>query len=191
MAFFDNFSIASKALTWKQKLVISAALLLAILIALASAYFVGYSKGKHISKDIIAGYELNKANLETKLRTAQAKVTTQTVTEYITKVAYQDRVIYQNRDIIRTLPQVPFDNTVSKGFVYTHNRLAGAEPINFDLASDTRPSGIQNTVVLDTVAHNYNVGQKAIIQLESLQKWIKEQWETSKKVADEETRNNH
>ena len=56
---------------------------------------------------------------------------------------------------------------------------------------ERRPSGIQNTVVLDTVAHNYNVGQKAIIQLESLQKWVKEQWETSKRVADEENRNNH
>lgn len=184
--FFDQLKGANKAMTWKAKLGISLALLVAVAIALASAYFVGYGKGKNLSNVAISEYRGKVSKLEARLATAQAEVTTRVVTEYITEVAYQDRIVYRNRDIIRTLPQIPYEQTVNKGFVYTHNRLAGAEPIDFDLASDTRPSGIQNNVVLDTIAVNYDVGQKAIIQLEALQKWVKETHEKSQEVADED-----
>lgn len=179
---------ASGAATAKTKLFVGLGILVALAIALAAAYYVGYGKGKNISTTAISEYQRKVSELERDVKVAQAKVTTEVVTEYVTKVAYQDRIVYRNRDIIRNIPLRPTEQTVSNGFVYTHNRLAGAEPIDSDLANDTRASGVQEPIVLDTIAHNYDVGQKAIIQLESLQKWIKDTWAATKEAANEDSR---
>lgn len=177
---------ATGALALKAKLGIGLALLIALGIALASAYFVGYGKGKNLSELAVSSYQTKVANLERDLVIEQHKIKERVVTEYITQVAYQDKIVYRNRDVIRAaIPQVPKDQTLSKGFIYVHNQSAKILPIDFNLASDITPSGVQNTTLLDTVARNYAIASRNKAKLDALQKYVKETYEASKKVADE------
>lgn len=171
------------AISLKAKAIIGLVTLIALAIALVAAFQVGYGKGKNISAVQITKYEGNIKALEGKLETANAKTTIKTVTEYVTKTAYQDKIVYKNRDIIHTvIKDRPLDQTVSKGYIYAHNQSALGLPIDFDLASDIHPSGVQDKVVLDVTASNYAKANQWKSQLEALQKWTKETYENGQKV---------
>lgn len=175
------------AASWKAKLGVGLALLVALGIALASAYFVGYGKGKNISAVEISKYETKVATLNGRLIEAQSRVTTKVVTEYVTRIAYQDKILYQNRDVIRTIVAPRADGaTLTNGWIYAHNQLAGNNLISdFNLAGDDTPSGITDNSVLDTIASNYAISYRNSTRLEALQKWVDETYKASEAVANE------
>lgn len=182
---------ATGLMTAKAKLGIGLALLIAFAIALASAYFIGKNKGENISEVEITKYEGQVATLQGQLRAAQAKVTTRVVTEYVTKVAYQDRIVYRNNDIIRTVVRDrPVEQTISKGAIYAHNQAAKLEAIDPTLAGDSTPSGVQDSELTATVSDNYGTYHNVKEQLKSLQKWVTDTLKASQEVSDEAARNN-
>ncbi len=163
--------------TWKTKLGIGLAILVALGIALFAAYKIGYSKGENISAVEISKFQKEKAELQTKVVQAQAKVDTRVVTQYVTKIAYQDKIVYRNRDIIRTvIKDRPLHETVSNGWVYAHNQSVLGLEIDPIKAEDPLASGFLDSVILERVTDNYAIGNKAITQLEALQQWITESW---------------
>jgi hypothetical protein len=179
------------AMTWKAKAGIALALLVAFGIAIAAAYFVGKGKGQNISRVEITQYEGKVKELQGQLTAAQARVTTKVVTEYVTKIAYQDRIVYRNNDIIRTVVRDrPVEQTISKGAIYAHNQAAKLEPIDPTLAADGTPSGIQDGNLMGTVSDNYGTFHQVKEQLKSLQQWVTDTLKASEEVNREATRNN-
>lgn len=178
------------AASWKAKLGVGLGLLVAIGIALASVYFVGYGKGKNISEVQISKYEQKVATLNGRLIEAQAHVTTRVVTQYVTDIAYQDRILYQNRDVIRTVIAPRADGiTLTNGWIYGHNQLAGGKLINnLTMAGDASPSGISDNDVLGVIAENYAISYKNNTRLEALQKWVDETYKASEAVANERSK---
>jgi hypothetical protein len=188
----DLFKVGGKLGTWKAKLGIGLGILIALAIALFATYSIGLNKGKNISQVEITKYEGKIQTLEGQLAKAQARVTTEVVTKYVRDVAYQDRIVYVNRDIIKTvIENRPFEQTVSKGYIYAHNQSALGKPIDATLANNDNASGIQDGVVLDTVAGNYGICRVNMTQLKALQEWTQRVYDESKKVANEAARNSN
>lgn len=170
---------------WKLRLIAGVAILVALAIAVFAAHHIGYTKGKNLSKVEVERYQTEKAQLQTRLIQAQSKVNEVVITEYKDRIIYQDRVVYKNRDVIReVIVNRPGQQTVSEGFIYAHNQAALGRPIDPEQASNPEPSGVTDSEVLETVSDNYDIGQRAIIKLESLQRWVRDTWEVKDEVTE-------
>lgn len=170
--------------TWKIKIIAGVAILAALAIAIFAAHTIGYNKGKNISKVEIASYEGKVKKLEAELTKRQTTTDIKYVTKYITDTQYIDRIVYQNRDVIRTeVVSRPVQYTVTQGFLYAHNQSALGLPIDPVLARNATPSQLDDPSLLIGIAENYGICRTNKANLEALQKWAKETHENSLKVS--------
>ena len=168
--------------TWKYKILAGVAILVALAIAVYAAHSIGktkgYNEGKNISTEVINRYETEKRILQQQLTTAQGRINTRVVVEYKDRIVYQDRIVTQNRDIIRTVVKDrPVNQTVSKGWIATHNAATEGRVVNPQDAANSEPSGVSDPEVLERINDNYGIAQRNATQLEQLQKWVEETWE--------------
>ena len=112
-----------------------------------------------------------------KLETESQKVTTQVVTEYVDRV----KIVKEKADAI--IVKVPVyvnqsaDNncTINNGFVVLHDATAKNKVPETPRDSHASASGVKLSTVASTVAGNYGTCHEIRQQLESLQKWVREQ----------------
>jgi prepilin signal peptidase PulO-like enzyme (type II secretory pathway) len=125
-------------------------------------------------------WELKVAQLNeqiAKLETESQKVTTQVVTEYVDRV----KIVKEKADAI--IVKVPVyvnqsaDNscTINNGFVVLHDAAAKNKVPETPRDSHAGASGVKLSTVASTVAGNYGTCHEIRQQLESLQKWVREQ----------------
>lgn len=160
---------AFKALGISAKLLVIGA----IIALFASTYFIGKNNGENTSRVEIAQYEGKVADLNRRLIIEQGKVDVKVVTKYVERVAYVDRVVYKNRDIVRTV--VPEQFAFSKGWVHAYNQSVLGRPIDPILAGDATPSTTSDMRALaDTILPNNGICLATAEQLRSLQQLITE-----------------
>lgn len=165
--------------TWKLRIMAGAAIIAALAIAIWAAHLIGYTKGKNISRVEIERYEKEVANKQVQVVTKIVKGDDRIVTKYIETVRYQDRIVYQNSDIIKTVVvDRPVDQSVSNGWVYAHNQSVATQPIDPTLAADAKPSGIPDSQILLGVTDNYAKANQCAAQLLSLQELIRQREKT-------------
>jgi hypothetical protein len=169
-----------KLIGWKVNL----GLLIGLLIAFASVYYIGYTKGENLSKIAISQYETKVQKLNADLANAQGKVDIQIITKYKDRVIYIDRVEYKTRTIVEQA--IPEQYYLSKGWVYAYNQsILGLDPDPM-LASDDSPSGItdKQALVETIIPNNFKSHQNAAT-LEGLQNWVIESEKARKEVTNE------
>lgn len=131
-----------------------------------------YDKGINVSKVEIERYKGEKKKLETDLAQAQSRVVERVVTQLVTRTAYIDRVVYKNRDVIKTV--VPKQFLLSKGWIYAYNQSIKGLEIDPVLAADGRSSVVQDATALSYISENNGVALRNAEKVNSLQLYITE-----------------
>lgn len=164
---------AFKALSIGSKIGIAISTLLLFASIIGSTYFVAYNKGLNVSKLEISKYENKVLELNNKLTTAQAKVDVRVVTEYKDRVNVIDRIVYVNRNVIKTV--VPEQFNLSRGWVYAYNQSVQGLEIDPVLASDATPSTTSEMIALaDTIIPNNGICLSNAAKLSALQDLVKQ-----------------
>lgn len=115
-------------------------------------------------------YELEQANKQTEA----AKVTVETVTKYVDRIKYVDKV--QIVKIPVYINQVDDSKCqINNGAVTVINSSASNEPVPPPTEQTHEDSGKKLSELTTVVTENYSTYNKVKIQLESLQEWIREQ----------------
>lgn len=170
-----------KLLTWQAKAGIIGVILAILLAIIGSTAYVSYNKGLNVSKVEISQYETKVQTLNAKLATAQGRVDTKVVTEYVDRKAYIDRVVYKTRTVVQS--SVPEQFTFSKGWVYAYNQSVRGLELDPVLASDKTASSISDMRALaDTIAPNNGICLANKQKADSLQQWIRETNETRDQI---------
>lgn len=163
---------AFKLVPFKIKLLIGV-LFLAFIGAVAfGSMQVGLTKGRAESKVAIAQYETKLSDLRAKISEKQTVTDTKIVTKYITDVKEVEKIIYRNRDVIKTV--VPEKYYLTKGWLYAYNQSVRGLPIDAVLAANDEDSGIIDSVGLETINDNNGKCIAREAQITGLQDWINE-----------------
>jgi hypothetical protein len=141
----------------------------AICIVLGAAGW-GYIKGESQAKVTLAKYQAEAEKEISALKTENAKISDNVVTEYVDRVntIRERQVIY--RDKLDALGEGT--NNLSVGWVELHDTAARLAAPDALLASDVSPSGVMDNTALSVVLANYRICHENKQQLISLQKWI-------------------
>lgn len=151
-------------------------LYLIVAVLLAAVIFGSYQFGKSNER---ASWELKMVEAELKIKELESRapiITEKIVTEYVDRIKYIDRVKVE----VATIKEfVTVENdascSINNGFVQLHNAAAAAEYPGAPNERTPLPSGVELSEVLQTVTDNYHKYHETKTQLESLQKWIREQ----------------
>lgn len=169
---------------FKFKLIAGVAILAALAIALFAAHRIGYSKGHNESVVEIVHYKNKVIDLQGRIIEVQARVDTRVVTQYVTKVITQDRIVTENRDVIKTII-VSRPTNLANGWVYGYNQSVLGLPIDPKLAADFTAGPYSDNEVLVNTTDNLAIGNKAITQLEALQLWLCETEKERAKITND------
>lgn len=143
---------------------------------------MGYSKGVNQAALEIERYKTQISNLSSELVKSQSEKTVKVVTEYKDKIQYIDRVVYKNRDIVRTV--VPEQFNLSRGWIYAYNQSVQGLDIDPELAKNPTPSTISEMKALaDTIMPNNGICLATREQLLSLQRFITEMEKSREEVV--------
>lgn len=164
------FRLAFSATTWRVKLIIFGLVLALMSITHGATYYIAYNKGKAISQIEISQYKNQITTLQSRINKGQGTINEKVVVKYLDRDHYIDRVVYQNHDVIRDVV-VSRPSTVTEGWVYSHDQAVTGSLIDPVLASNSTPSGIKDTDVLQTVATNYGSSLHNQNQVTSWQTW--------------------
>lgn len=143
--------------------------ILAIIFLVAGAVGYGYMKGSAHAEVELANYRASAEKQISDLKTENAKISDNVVTEFVdrTNVVREKEVIY--RDVAGKMqPQ----HDLSNGWIHLHDVAARLANPDMKLASDSSPSGVMDNTALAVVISNYSVCRQNAEQLASLQKWI-------------------
>ena len=173
-----------KFTTFKLKLIAGVAILAALAIALFAAHRIGYSKGHNESAIEIVRYKNEVIKLQDRIITAQARVDTKVITQYVTKIVTQHRLVTENRDIIKTVV-VNRPTNLATGWIYGYNQSVLGLPIDPKLAADFTAAPYSDNEVLVNVGDNLAIGNSAITQLEALQQWLCESEKERAKITND------
>jgi hypothetical protein len=141
----------------------------AIIFLVAGAAGYGYMKGSAHAEVELANYRAEAEKQISDLKTENAKISDNVITEYVdrTNTIREKEIVY--RDATNTLGS-QYD--ISNGWVYLHDSAAKLTNPDMTLASDKSPSGIMDNSALAVVISNYAICRQNAEQLSSLQKWI-------------------
>lgn len=143
--------------------------LMAIVFIVLGAAGFGYMKGSAHAEIELANYRAGAEQQISELKTENAKISDNTVTEFVdrTNTIHEKEVIYRNVAGGMT-PQ----HDMSNGWIHLHDAAARLVNPDMQLASDASPSGIMDNTALAVVMSNYAICKQNAEQLLSLQKWI-------------------
>lgn len=142
--------------------------LFAIIFIVLGAAGWGYMKGSAHAEIELANYQAKAEKQISDLKTENARISDNVVTEYVdrTDTIREKEVIY--RDVSSKMePQ--FD--LSNGWVHLHDTAAKLANPDMALASDKSPSGVMDNAALAVVISNYAICRQNAEQLTALQKW--------------------
>lgn len=144
-------------------------IIVAIFIVLGAAGW-GYMKGESRAEVALAEYQAKAEKEISALKTENAKISDNVVTEYVDRVKtiHDRQIIY--KDSLAGLG--PGTNNLSNGWVSLHDAAAKLAAPDALLASDVSPSGIMDNAALSVVLANYRICHENKQQLISLQTWI-------------------
>lgn len=170
-----------KGLTTIQKVASIAIPLLLLALLIGGAHYIGYNKGKNISKVVIADYKRELAELKASKTQKQIEIQTQVVKEYVDRIKTVKETEYVNRDVIKYVPtridsssgELEKICTYSKGWVNVHNAAAANTPATQAMASDATPTLKTDKEVLDTVVGNYSTCHAFKVENQAWRDWYK------------------
>lgn len=143
--------------------------ILAIVFIIVGAAGYGYMKGSAYAEVELANYRAKAEKQISDLKTQNAQISDNVVTEFVdkTNVIREKEVIY--RDVVGKMqPQ----HDMSNGWVYLHDAAARLVNPDMQLASDKSPSGVMDNSALAVVMSNYAICKQNSEQLTSLQRWV-------------------
>lgn len=143
--------------------------ILAIVFIIVGAAGYGYMKGSAHAEVELANYRASAEKQISDLKTENAKISDNVVTEFVdrTDVIREKEVIY--RDVAAKMqPQ----HDLSNGWIHLHDAAARLANPDMQLASDASPSGVMDNTALAVVMSNYAICKQNSEQLTSLQRWI-------------------
>lgn len=161
--------------------------ILAIVFLVAGAAGYGYMKGSAHAEVELANYRAAAEKQISDLKTQNAKISDNVVTEYVdrTNTIREKEIIY--RDAAGGMkPQ----HDMSNGWVHLHDAAARLVNPDMQLASDASPSGVMDNSALAVVMNNYAICKQNSEQLTSLQKWIRDNQAAVNEVNAKKGKNN-
>lgn len=143
--------------------------IMAIIFLVAGAAGYGYMKGSAHAEVELANYRAEAEKQISELKTENAKISDNVVTEFVdrTNTVREKEVIY--RDVAG---QMEPQHDMSNGWIHLHDAAARLVNPDMQLASDASPSGIMDNSALAVVISNYAVCKTNAEQLTALQKWV-------------------
>ncbi len=161
--------------------------ILAIVFIVAGAAGYGYMKGSAHAEVELANYRAAAEQQISELKTENAKISDNVVTEFVdkTNVIREKEVIY--RDVAgRMQPQ----HDLSNGWIHLHDAAARLVNPDMQMASDASPSGVMDNTALAVVMSNYAICKQNSEQLTSLQRWITDNQAAVNAVNEKKGKNN-
>ena len=142
--------------------------LFAIIFIILGAAGFGYMKGSAHAEVELANYRAKAEKQISDLKTENAKISDNVVTEYVdrTNTIREKEVIY--RDVSSKLGA---QHDLSNGWIHLHDAAAKLANPDMTLASDKSPSGVMDNAALAVVISNYAICKQNAEQLTALQKW--------------------
>jgi len=131
----------------------------------------GYMKGSAQAEIALADYKASAEKQISDLKTENFKISDNVTTQFVdrTNTIREKEIIY--RDATSSLgSSVPLSN----GWIHLHDAAAKLANPDMTLASDKSPSGVMDNSALAVVMGNYAICKQNSEQLESLQKWIRD-----------------
>jgi hypothetical protein len=131
----------------------------------------GYMKGSAQAEIALANYQASAEKQISNLKSENAKISDNVTTQFVdrTNTIREKEIIY--RDATSTLGS---SVQLSNGWIHLHDAAAKLANPDMALASDKSPSGVMDNSALAVVMGNYAICKQNSEQLESLQKWIKD-----------------
>lgn len=144
--------------------------IMAIIFIVLGAAGWGYMKGSAHAEIELANYQAKAEKQISDLKTQNAQISDNVVTEYVdrTNTIHDKEVIY--RDRLVNLGEG--SSNLSNGWIELHDASARLADPDAQLASDKSPSGVMDNAALAVVLSNYSVCHANKQQLISLQRWI-------------------
>lgn len=161
--------------------------ILAIVFIVAGAAGYGYMKGSAHAEVELANYRAAAEQQISELKTENAKISDNVVTEFVdkTNVIREKEVIY--RDVAGKMqPQ----HDLSNGWIHLHDAAARLVNPDMQMASDASPSGVMDNTALAVVMSNYAICKQNSEQLTSLQRWITDNQAAVNAVNEKKGKNN-
>lgn len=145
--------------------------MLAILFIIIGAAGYGYMKGSAEADIALANYKAKAEKQISDLKTENARISDNVVTEYVdvTNTIRDKEIVYRDR-----LVQLGPGQDLSSGWIELHDASARMANPDAALASNKSPSGIMDNAALAVVLSNYAICHANKQQLISLQRWITE-----------------
>ena len=143
----------------------------AILFIVLGAAGWGYMKGSAQAEIALANYKASAEKQISDLKTENARISDNVTTQFVdrTNTIREKEVIY--RDATSNLGSTV---ELSNGWVHLHDVAARMINPNAQLASEKSPSGVMDNSALAVVIGNYSICKQNAEQLESLQKWVRD-----------------
>lgn len=144
--------------------------IMAVIFIILGAAGWGYMKGSAHSEVELANYRAKAEKQISELKTENARISDNVVTEYVDRVntIHDKETIYRDR----LVGLGDGKNDLSKGWIELHDAAAKLADPDALLASDRSPSGVMDNAALAVVLSNYRVCHENKQQLISLQQWV-------------------
>lgn len=172
--------LAFKALSLQTKVFVIGAIIVALLAITGAAYYAGNTNGVNQSKLAISEYQRQVAELRVNLQDRQAIITGKTITEYVDRTKFVDRVVVETKEVVREV--VPEQYNLSNGWIYSYNASVNGITPDRKLASDANPSPFTDRNALNVIASNNGLCLLNEVQLTGLQNWIREQEKLNEEI---------
>lgn len=177
---FGPLGLGFSALTAKAKLIGIGVSLLFIAVLMGSSYMVGLTKGKGISRGVIAEYETKLATAQADKNKLQGELNEKVTTIYVDKVRTIEHVVDSNSGVIDANVSSR-DKNLSFGWIYAHNQAAAGLPIDPQTAANDYDSGIKDKDALQVIAKNYGTDKQKDATIQGWQQW----YDNTKKMYDD------
>ena len=148
-------------------------LIIALVLAVILSFYLAFSFGKTEERK---AWEEKYAIAQQEIKTLEAKaeiINEVVVTKYVDKIRYVDKVKIQTVKEFITA-EADKSCTINNGFVRVHDAAAGAITV-IASTTDADPSPVKLSNVAEVIVDNYAEYNKAKVQLESLQNWVRDQ----------------
>lgn len=139
---------------------------------IAAAFFYGYTKGSSSAEAQLQRVSADMSKQIADLEKQNSEISNNVVTEYVDRVNTIREREYVYLDAVEN--DVPSQFVMSNGWVYTHDISATSSDADSTRSSDASPSGVTDTQALAGVIRNYTICESNAVQLEELQRWIRE-----------------
>ena len=177
---FGPVGLGLKALTMKAKLIGIGVSLLFLAVLMGASYMVGLTKGKGISRGVIAEYETKLATAQADKNKLQGELNEKVTTVFVDRVRTIERTVDANSRVIDGNVSSR-DKNLSFGWIYAHNQAAAGLPIDPQTASNSFDSGIKDKDALQVIAQNYGSDKQKDATIQGWQQWYSD----TKKMYDD------